>query len=134
LRLEITERVVMDDAEFAIDKIQRLKGLGIRFALDDFGTGYSCLHYLKRLPVDQLKIDRSFIEGIEQNPDDTAIVMGTIGLAQALGLQVVAEGVETAEQLARLREMGCDLVQGNYLAEPLPGADAKRFLLADLSQ
>jgi len=120
---------VMDDAEFAIDKMKRLKGLGIRFAIDDFGTGYSCLHYLKRLPVDQLKIDRSFIEGLEQNPEDLAIVSGTISLAQALGLQVVAEGVETAEQMARLRELGCDLVQGNYLSEPMPGQDAKRLLL-----
>ncbi len=129
LRLEITERVVMDDAEFAIDKIQRLKGLGIRFAIDDFGTGYSCLHYLKRLPVDQLKIDRSFIGGLERNSEDVAIVSGTIGLAQALGLQVVAEGVETAEQLALLREMGCDLVQGNFLSAPSPGESAKSFLL-----
>jgi len=134
LRLEITERVVMDDAEFAIDKIKKLKGLGVRFAIDDFGTGYSCLHYLKRLPVDQLKIDRSFIVGLKQNSEDLAIVSGTISLAQALGLQVVAEGVETAEQLACLRELGCDLIQGNYLSEPLPGEDAKKFLLAGISR
>src|ERR671917_1855539 len=110
----------MDDAEFAIGKIKKMRGLGVRFAIDDFGTGYSCLHYLKRLPVDYLKIDRSFIEGIGQNPEDEAIVSGTIALGHALDLRVVAEGVETAEQLARLQEMGCDLAQGNHFSEPLP--------------
>ena len=129
LLLEITERVVMDDAEFAIEKIRKLKGLGIWFAIDDFGTGYSCLHYLKRLPVDYLKIDRSFVEGLGRNHEDRAIVSGTISMGHALDLLVVAEGVETAEQLAQLREMGCDLAQGHYISEPLPGNATDRLLL-----
>ena len=134
MQLEITERVVINDAEFAIAKIQKLKNLGIQFAIDDFGTGYSCLHYLKRLPVDSLKIDRSFIEGVGQNPEDEAIVSGTIALGHALNLQVAAEGVETAEQLARLREMGCDLAQGNHFSEPLPNQAVKRLLVEGLSR
>ena len=129
LQLEITERVVMDDAEFAIGKIQKMRALGVRFAIDDFGTGYSCLHYLKRLPVDFLKIDRSFIEGLGHNPEDEAIVSGTIGLAHALGLRVVAEGVGTGEQLARVREMGCDLAQGHFFAEAVPSKAAKDLVM-----
>lgn len=90
----------MDDAEFSIGKLQRLKDLGIGFAIDDHGTGYSCLYYLKRMPVDILKIDGCFVSGLGKDPGDEAIVSGTIDLAHALGLRVVAEGVETAEQLA----------------------------------
>jgi len=100
VQLEITERAVMDDAEFSIGKLQRLKDLGIGFAIDDYGTGYSCLYYLKRMPVDILKIDGCFVSGLGKDPGDEAIVSGTIDLAHALGLRVVAEGVETAEQLA----------------------------------
>ena len=121
LQLEITERPMMDDAEFALGELRRLKSLGVRFAIDDYGMGYSCLYYLKRIPVDFLKIDRSFIAGLGKDPGDRAIVSGTIDLAHALGLKVVAEGVETADQLAELKELGCDLAQGFYLAEPLPG-------------
>ena len=129
LQLEITERVVMDDAESSIGKIKKMRDLGVRFAIDDFGTGYSCLHYLKRLPVDYLKIDRSFIEGLGQNPEDEAIVSGTIGLGHALGLRVVAEGVGNAEQLARVREMGCDLAQGHFFAEAVPSKAAKELVM-----
>ena len=100
LQLEITERAVMNDAEYSIGRLRKLKDRGVGLAIDDYGMGYSCLYYLKRMPVDSLKIDRSFVEGLGADPGDEAIVSGTIGLAHALGLKVVAEGVETAEQLA----------------------------------
>jgi EAL domain-containing protein (putative c-di-GMP-specific phosphodiesterase class I) len=128
LQIEITERVVMDDAEYSIEKLKKLKGQGVSFAIDDYGMGYSCLYYLKRMPVDLLKIDRSFIAGLgEGDPGDEAIVSGTISLAHALGLKVVAEGVETNEQLSRLKELECDLEQGYHFAKPLPGEEAQRL-------
>jgi diguanylate cyclase (GGDEF)-like protein len=131
LQLELTERAVMDDAEFALAELQRLKDLGVGLAIDDFGMGYSCLYYLKRMPVDSLKIDRSFIAGLGEDPGDEAIVSGTIGLAHALDLRVVAEGVETADQLAKLKELGCDLAQGYYLAEPSTGERMSALLTED---
>ena len=123
LQLEITERAVMNNAEFALGKLRRLRGLGIGFAIDDYGTGYSCLYYLKRMPVNCLKVDRSFIAGLGRDRGDTAIVSGTIDLAHALGLEVVAEGVETDDQLAKLRELGCDMAQGFLLSAPLVGEE-----------
>jgi diguanylate cyclase (GGDEF)-like protein/PAS domain S-box-containing protein len=131
LVIEITERAVMDDAEFALGKLQRMKDLGVSFIIDDYGTGYSCLQYLKLMPVDSLKIDGSFIAGLGRDWGDTAIVSGTIDLAHALELTVVAEGVETAGQLERLRELGCDLVQGYYLSEPLAEGEIRELLAAD---
>lgn len=128
LQLEITERAVMDDAEYSIERLRKLKDRGVGLAIDDYGMGYSCLYYLKRMPVDSLKIDRSFVEGLGEDPGDEAIVSGTIGLAHALGLKVVAEGVETEEQLAKLKELGCDLAQGYYLAKPLSSEGAERLL------
>ncbi len=129
LQLEIIERVVMDDAEFSLGKPRMLKGMGVSFAIDDYGMGYSCLYYLKRMPVDYLKIDRAFIIGLgEGDPGDEAIVSGTISLAHALGLKVVAEGVETEGQLERLKDLGCDLAQGHYLAKPLPSEAADKLL------
>jgi diguanylate cyclase (GGDEF)-like protein len=128
LQLEITERAVMDDAEYSIGRLRKLKDRGVGLAIDDYGMGYSCLYYLKRMPVDSLKIDRSFVEGLGKDPGDEAIVSGTIGLAHALGLKVVAEGVETAEQLAKLKELGCDLAQGYYLAKPLSSEGAEKLL------
>jgi predicted signal transduction protein with EAL and GGDEF domain len=134
LRVELTERTVMDDAEFALGELRKLEGLGISFAIDDFGIGYSCLYYLKRMPLRSLKIDRLFVASLGQSPDeenssDAAIVSGTISLAHDLGLEVVAEGVETEEQLRRLREMDCDLAQGYYYGKPLP-REAAELLLA----
>lgn len=131
LQLELTERVVMDDAEFVLAELQRLKDLGVSLAIDDFGMGYSYLYYLKRMPVGSLKIGRSFIAGLEKNVEDEAIVSGTISLAHALGLKVVAEGVETTHQLAKLQELGCDLLQGFHLAKPLPGGAIPELLTED---
>ena len=102
--------------------------MGVRLAIDDFGTGRSSLAYLKRLPVDYLKIDRSFVERLGEDPKGVEIVAGTLALARALSLRTIAEGVETPAQLERLKEMGCDLAQGHLFSEPL-GADAmKRYL------
>jgi diguanylate cyclase (GGDEF)-like protein len=127
LILEITEGVVMHDVHSSIRTLQALKALGVRLAVDDFGTGYSSLSYLKRFPVDTLKIDRSFVGALGQDPEDTAIVAAIIRLGHALELQVTAEGVETADQLRRLRSLECDAAQGYYLAAPSPSAAAVRF-------
>ncbi len=128
LTIEITERTVMDDAEFALGKLRTLKDLGVNFAIDDYGTGYSCLRYLKLMPVTSLKIDASFIAGLGIDSGDEAIVAGTVDLAHALNLKVVAEGVETAEQHTRLSELGCDLAQGAYLYEPLTSEEVPHLL------
>jgi diguanylate cyclase (GGDEF)-like protein/PAS domain S-box-containing protein len=121
LELEITESVLMEDTTSAVATLQKLKNLGVKLSIDDFGTGYSSLSYLKRFPVDYLKLDRSITDGLEQDPKNVAIAEAAITLAHALGEKVVAEGVETQEQLDRLREMGCDLAQGYYFYKPLPG-------------
>jgi diguanylate cyclase (GGDEF)-like protein/PAS domain S-box-containing protein len=128
LQLEITERMVMDDAESNIAILRKLRDMGIRVALDDFGTGYSSLSYLKRFPVDVLKIDRSFVEGLGRVSEDTAIVRATIAFARSLGISVIAEGIETPEQLTYVRALGCDLGQGYYLSRPLPSDTAGELL------
>jgi diguanylate cyclase (GGDEF)-like protein len=128
LQLEITERAVMDDAEFSLSKLKELKGLGVSLAIDDFGMGYSCLYHLKHMPIDFLKIDRSFIVGLGEDQGDEAIVSGTVGLSHALGVIAVAEGVETADQYAMLKELGCDLAQGYYFAKPLSSEAMERLL------
>jgi diguanylate cyclase (GGDEF)-like protein len=128
LVLEITEDVVMEDTRAIIGVLEELKRSGVRFALDDFGTGQASLSYLRRLPVDYLKIDRSFIERLGEDSKDTEIVSGTIVLAHALGLKAVAEGVETPDQSQRLLELGCDLAQGNHFSQPLTAADLRRYL------
>jgi EAL domain-containing protein (putative c-di-GMP-specific phosphodiesterase class I) len=102
-------------------------------AMDDFGTGYSNLSYVKRLPVGITKIDRSYISGLGSDAEDTAIVHATAAFAKALGLGLIAEGIETADQLARLREVGCELGQGHYFATPLPGEEVSAFLDAHRS-
>ena len=119
LCLEITESVLMDDADTTYETLLELRRLGVQLAIDDFGTGYSSLSYLKRFPVDSVKIDRAFIEGLGVNADDDAIVAGVIGLAHALRLAVVAEGVENDRQLAVLRELGCDVGQGYLFGRPM---------------
>lgn len=134
LQLEITESVVADNVEYAADLLQKLKGgLGVRLAMDDFGTGYSSLATLQRFPLDDLKIDKTFVSRLGKDAQDAAIVKLVIDLAHAMGMQAVAEGVETEEQLARLQDMGCDLAQGNYLFEPLT-AEAATELIADSHQ
>jgi diguanylate cyclase (GGDEF)-like protein/PAS domain S-box-containing protein len=124
LTLEVTETAVMDDAEHAVRVLRELKTLGVSISLDDFGTGYSSLIYLKRLPVDKLKIDRSFIDDLPDDAEDAAIVTSVVALARAVGLLVVAEGVETAAQWAALRDLGCDFGQGYLWGHPVSGAEA----------
>jgi diguanylate cyclase (GGDEF)-like protein/PAS domain S-box-containing protein len=128
LCLEITESALMADTEAAGDQLSDLNRLGVQLAVDDFGTGYSSLLYLRRFPVQQLKVDRTFVACLEQSSEDLAIVRAVIELAHALGLEAVAEGVETAEQLAVLREMGCDRGQGYLWSKPLPAAEVRKLL------
>jgi EAL domain-containing protein (putative c-di-GMP-specific phosphodiesterase class I) len=127
LELEVTESLAMHDAAKFIDELQALKDLGIQLSIDDFGTGYSSLNYLKRFPIDRLKIDKSFVCDIDHDADDAAIVKAVITLGHSLNLRVLAEGVESAEQLDFLRANRCDEVQGFYFCHPLPIEDIKRL-------
>jgi diguanylate cyclase (GGDEF)-like protein len=130
LEFELTESMLMADPEAAVATLLELKGLGMRLSVDDFGTGYSSLAYLKRFPLDALKIDRTFVRDLPHDLDDAAITRAVIRLAHSLGLEVVAEGVETVEQLRVLDEYGCDQIQGYYIARPLPAAECARFFAA----
>jgi diguanylate cyclase (GGDEF)-like protein len=128
LVLELTESIVMNDFTESARQMKRLKRLGVRFAIDDFGTGYSSLSYLHRLPIDVLKIDRSFMETLNEADGTGPIVEAVLSMAHTLGLQVVAEGVETAEQLETLRLDGCDVIQGYFFSRPVPSETAAGFL------
>ena len=127
LELEVTESLAMHDAAKFIDELQALKNLGIQLAIDDFGTGYSSLNYLKRFPIDRLKIDKSFVCDIGQDADDAAIVKAVITLGHSLNLKVLAEGVESTQQLDFLRANRCDEVQGFYFCHPLPFDEIRRL-------
>ncbi|HET6908571.1 MAG TPA: EAL domain-containing protein, partial [Mycobacteriales bacterium] len=131
LGLEITETALLEDAEGAVTALSSLRELGVRLAVDDFGTGYSSLSYLKRLPVDAVKIDRSFVDGLAVDGDDSAIVAAVSGMARALRLTTIAEGVENLEQLQALRRLGCDLAQGYFFTTPQPPAHISRLLESD---
>ncbi len=132
LELEITESMVMEDPERVIKLLEKIRNLGIHLSLDDFGTGHSSLAYLKRFPIDSVKIDRAFIKDIPGNADDVAIARTIVAMAKSLGLTTVAEGVETAEQLELLKSMGCDQIQGFFFSRPLPADDFMAYYRAQL--
>ncbi|MGH9009395.1 MAG: putative bifunctional diguanylate cyclase/phosphodiesterase, partial [Acidimicrobiia bacterium] len=131
LCLELTESVLIEDVEAQRHTLAGLRKLGVRLAIDDFGTGYSSLTYLKRFPVDGIKIDQSFVAGLGRDTFDTAIIDSVIDLAHAVGLHVTAEGVETDEQLRRLQALGCDFAQGHYFARPQSADDLEGLLCCE---
>ncbi|HUS08945.1 MAG TPA: EAL domain-containing protein [Pyrinomonadaceae bacterium] len=131
LELEITESSIMTNTDFAVKVLTELKQMGIRVSVDDFGTGFSSLGYLKRLPIDILKIDQSFVRDVSTDPDDAALVMAIITLAHNLRLRVIAEGVETEEQLRFLRLLRCDEIQGYFFSKPLPADEFRELLIRE---
>lgn len=131
LTLEVTESVLVVDAERALVVLQQLRDIGVRLALDDFGTGYSSLKYLMRFRVDTVKIDQAFIAGLGREAASRTIVTAIIQLAHDLGMNVVAEGVETDAQRRQLIELGCDFCQGFYFARPMPAARVSALMLDD---
>jgi len=128
LDLEITENIVMTDIKTAMNTIVTLQNMGIKVSIDDFGTGYSSLAYLRELPIDKIKIDRSFITEVASNDSDFTIVKSMIELSHGLGKRVLAEGVETREQLDLLRNIGCDAVQGFFISRPVPESELAKYL------
>jgi EAL domain-containing protein (putative c-di-GMP-specific phosphodiesterase class I) len=132
LQLEITESGVMRNPDRAAARLRELRDLGVSLAIDDFGTGYSSLSYLRSFPLDTLKIDRSFIKDLPTDEDAAALTAGIIALAHRLRMKVVAEGVETLEQMGYLRVNGCDELQGYYLSKPISADEMSRFLERDL--
>ncbi|MGB3559766.1 MAG: EAL domain-containing protein, partial [Geitlerinemataceae cyanobacterium] len=129
LELEITETTLMQNVEIARSTLNDLQDMGIRLSLDDFGTGYSSLGYLKHFPFNTLKIDRSFVHDLKEESSDTAIVAAILALGSGLNLRVVAEGVETPQQLLLLQQLKCQQIQGYLFAPPLKALDATRYLL-----
>ena len=131
LEVELTESTLMENKDIAKSILERLKEMGLTIAIDDFGTGYSSLAYLKSFPIDILKIDRSFINDIITDPNDAAITRAIVAMAHGLELKVVAEGVETEEQLKFLQAIGCNQYQGFLFSRPLPAAELAALLLAE---
>jgi diguanylate cyclase (GGDEF)-like protein/PAS domain S-box-containing protein len=128
LELEVTESAVMEEGGATLATLEALRGAGVRVALDDFGTGYSSMSYLKRMPLNNLKIDRSFIEGLPDDGEDLAIVRAILSMARSMGFSVTAEGVETGEQAQMLKDMACDLLQGYYFSRPVPAVEISALL------
>lgn len=134
LELELTESVLISDKDKALSVVRRLKDIGVRLSIDDFGTGYSSMAYLKRFSVDKIKIDSSFASGVGLDVEDTAIVRSIIQMAQALGLETTAEGVDRQDVVPVLRDMGCTQIQGHVYARAMPAADFVRWLQDDEQQ
>ncbi|MFH0934516.1 MAG: EAL domain-containing protein, partial [Pseudomonadota bacterium] len=131
LKLEITESMLLDNVEREISTMRQMKALGVGFSLDDFGTGYSSLQYLKRLPLDQIKIDQSFVRELVANSSDRAIVRTIVAMANSMDLDVIAEGVETEEQRQLLLNAGCTHFQGYLFSKPVPIAEFEKLLKPD---
>jgi EAL domain-containing protein (putative c-di-GMP-specific phosphodiesterase class I) len=134
LELELTESALMKHAEAAISTLQSLRARGVQLAVDDFGTGYSSLSYLRKFPINALKVDRSFIREISTTPGETSIVTAVIGMGRSLGLRVIAEGVETREELIFLRAHQCDEAQGYYFSRPMPAEQFAGWLKTGMSE
>jgi len=132
--LELTEQTLVKDMDHTIEMMDSLKVMGFSFAIDDFGTGYSSLAYLKKMPIDVIKIDKSFVFGMLENHADYQIIMSTIAMVKNLGLTVIAEGVETAAQLRSLTEHNCDLIQGYYFSKPVPEIELIEFIKSHIHQ
>jgi EAL domain-containing protein (putative c-di-GMP-specific phosphodiesterase class I) len=130
LGLELTESVLMQHAEFTVPVLKKLKAMGVRLAIDDFGTGYSSLSYLRQFPIDTLKVDQSFVQGINADTDDATIINAVINMGGNLKHRVIAEGVETVEQVAFLQAHGCDEGQGYYFSHPVPASQFAKLLEA----
>jgi EAL domain-containing protein (putative c-di-GMP-specific phosphodiesterase class I) len=128
IEFEVTESVMLPDPQQAVKLLRDLKAMGVRLTIDDFGTGYSSLAYLKRLPIDCVKIDASFIRGIPVDASDVAITETILAMARSLRLEVVAEGVETLDQVRFLERRGCDEMQGYYFSRPLPAEELTAYL------
>jgi EAL domain-containing protein (putative c-di-GMP-specific phosphodiesterase class I) len=128
LMFEITESMVMADLSGARDIMKRLSRLGVRLAIDDFGTGHSSLAYLRQFPVHEVKVDRTFVQGVADSPVDSAIVRAIIDLASAMGISAMAEGVETKDQVTGLKRLGCEVAQGFYFSQPLTAPDFSALL------
>lgn len=128
LEVEITESIIMTNNTIALQQLEALQNIGISVAIDDFGTGYSSLGQLKNFPVNKLKIDRTFVDDLTDGLNDRAIIKAIISLAKTLNLKVIAEGIETAEQLAILIEEGCDYGQGYFLGRPIPNIEFEKLL------
>ena len=131
LELEVTESVAMRDVELTIAVLKKLKEIGVKLSIDDFGTGYSSLNYLKRFPIDKLKVDQSFVRNLTTDANDVAIAGAIIALGHSLKLKVIAEGVETRGQLDLLRRYGCDEMQGYLFSRPLSGAEFAQLVIED---
>jgi EAL domain-containing protein (putative c-di-GMP-specific phosphodiesterase class I) len=134
LTLELTESVLIDDAETSIRTLHELRALGVQLAIDDFGTGYSSLTYLKHLPISTLKLDRSFVHGLGDDSVDARIARSMIELAHSLGIAVTAEGIELVEQLVQLQAMGCDRGQGFHFSKPVPAKLAEKLVAGAVLQ
>ena len=126
--MEFTETVALENVEQTIEELQEIHKMGLRVAVDDFGTGFSSLTYLKKFPVNAVKIDREFVMSIPDNSDDAAIVSAILAMGKSLDLEVVAEGVETEAQLSFLRERNCEYVQGYLISRPVPAEEARKLL------
>ena len=129
LRLEITENILLEDKQKAAKQLQKLKSAGFKLLLDDFGTGYSSLSYLNQYPIDVLKIDRAFIDQIGDSKQSDALVKAIVAMGHALDLDVVAEGVETAEHVAFLKNLSCHTAQGYFFGKPMPAAEVKDMII-----
>jgi EAL domain-containing protein (putative c-di-GMP-specific phosphodiesterase class I) len=132
LKLEITETAIMANADVSVDMLRSIQDLGVQISIDDFGTGYSSLNYLHKFPLDTLKIDRSFVNSIERGSENAEIVRTVVYLAKALGLDVVAEGIESIHQLSQLQQLGCEYGQGYLFSRPVPKDAIAAFLTDDL--